>query len=223
MEVRVGSEVFRTKKDLLAKLKKMLHAAELGVELGEPEHSFLLEMLKRHPEHKKKVGPGVRAFRVTTSEYKNRCFEVIRVDGTETDFSYTKCVTEPTPLSEFTKALRKAVEKQLWEAKEKVFLWDETIPCPVSGETMTREQAVVEYVEPNTFDWIVEEFCVSERLEKNGLPMGPGPDGGIVLTDPALEARWQAFHERKATFRVLSANEQKRKKNSVTSNGTDVW
>lgn len=221
MEVRIGNEVFKTKKDLLAKLKGMLHAAELGVELGEPEHSFLMEMLKRHPEGKKKVGPGVRAFRVTTSEYKNRCFEVIRVDGTETDFSYTKCVTEPTPLTELTKALRKAVERQLWEAKEKVFLWDETIACPVSGVTMTREQAVVEYEEPNSFEWIVEEFCILERLKKEGLPIGPSPEGGIVLTDPALEARWLAFHESKAKFRVMSAASQKnRKKDSVTPDVT---
>jgi|SRR5579871_2199821 len=220
MEVRIGQEVFKTKKDLLAKLKGMLHAAELGVELGEPEHSFLMEMVKRHPEGKKKIGPGVRAFRVTTSEYKNRCFEVIRVDGTETDFSYTKCVVEPTPLTEFTKALRKAVERQIWEAKEKVFLWDEVIACPFSGERMTREQAVVEYEEPNSFEWIAEEFCIVEKLDKNALPMGPGPEGGQVLTDPALEARWQAFHEAKAKFRVMSAASQKRKKDSVTQNGT---
>jgi len=202
----------------------MLHGAELGVELGEPEHSFLMEMLKRHPEYRKKLGPGVRAFRVTTSEYKNRCFEVIRVDGTETDFSYTKCVTEPTPLTDFTKALKKSVERQVWEAKEKVFLWDEVIPCPLSGEGMTREQAVVEYVEPNSFEWIVEEFCVSEKLEKTNLPMGPSPEGGMVLTDSALEARWQAFHESRAKFRVMSVNEQKRrKKDTVTQNGTEVW
>lgn len=217
MEVQVGREVFKTKKELLSKLRGMLHAAALGVELDEPEHGFLLELVQRHPEAQKKIGPGIRAFRVTTSEYRNRCFEVIRVDGTTTDFSYMKCVTEPTAWSEFLKALRKSVERQIWEAKEKVFLWDEVIACPVSGEMMTREQAAVEYVEPDTFDWLAEEFSSTEKLDKNNLPLGPAPDGGKVLVDPALEARWQAFHERRAKFRILAVSEQKRRKKATVS------
>lgn len=216
MEIRIGQEVFKTKKELLAKVKAMLHAAALGVELDEPEHGFLIELMKRHPEATKKVGPGVKAFRVTTSEYGNRCFEVIRVDGTETDFSYFKCVSEPSPQTDFNKALRKSVERQIWEAKEKVFLWDEEIPCPVSGERMTREQAVVEYLPPDTFEWLAEEFFAAEKLDKNNLPLGPAPDGGKVLTDPELEARWQAFHEKRAKFKVLSENEQKRRKKNQT-------
>lgn len=90
-EVTVAGESFATKKALEEKLKAMLHAAVLGVEFGEPEHSFLLCVLFRHPEAVQKIGPGVRAFRVTTSKYGNRCFEAGRVDGVWTEFSYLKC------------------------------------------------------------------------------------------------------------------------------------
>lgn len=220
MEVRIGKEVFKTKKDLLARLREMLHAAPLGVELDLPQHEFLMEMLARHPEAKKKIGPGVKAFRVTTSEFKNRCFEVIRVDGTETDFSYLKCVTEKTAWSEFTHALRESVKQQIWEAKERVFLWDEVIT--LSGEQVTREQTRVEYLSPDTFEWLSEEFSLTEKLDRNNLPLGPSPAGGKVLVDPALEARWQAFHEKRAKFEVLSENEHKKRKakQPVTLNDT---
>jgi len=211
MEIRIGKEVFKTKKELLARIKGMLHAATLGVELDPPEHVFLLELVKRHPEGERKIGPGVKAFRVTTSEYGNRCFEVIRVDGTETDFSYLKCVTEPSELGDFRKALRRAVERQIWEAKEKVFLWDEEIECPVSGERMTREQAVVEYVGED-FESILMEFMEVEGLEKHDLPLGPWIEGKREIADPNLEDRWKAFHESRAKFRVLSLGEQKRQK-----------
>lgn len=87
----VCGQVFKTKKALEEKLKSMLHAAIPGVELDEPEHSFLLCALFRHPDALYKIGSGVRAFRVTTTEYKNRCFEAIRVDGTSVEFSYMKC------------------------------------------------------------------------------------------------------------------------------------
>lgn len=87
----VSGETFSTKKALEEKLKTMLHAAALGVELSEPEHSFLLCVLFRHPEAVQKIGTGVRAFRVTTTKYKNRCFEAIRMDGTTKEFSYVSC------------------------------------------------------------------------------------------------------------------------------------
>lgn len=87
----VAGESFTTKKALEEKLKAILHAAKPGVELDEPQHSFLLYVLFRHPDAIQKIGPGVRAFRVTTSKYGNRCFEAVRTDGTWTEFSYLKC------------------------------------------------------------------------------------------------------------------------------------
>ncbi len=87
----VAGLTFKTKKALEEKLREILHAAVPGVELDEPEHSFLLCVLFRHPEAVEKIGPGVRAFRVTTSKYKNRCFEAVRTDGTGVEFSYVRC------------------------------------------------------------------------------------------------------------------------------------
>jgi hypothetical protein len=87
----VAGETFATKKALEERLKAMLHAAAPGVELDEPEHSFLLCVLFRHPDAVEKIGCGVRAFRVGTSKYGNRCFEAVRTDGTWTEFSYLKC------------------------------------------------------------------------------------------------------------------------------------
>jgi uncharacterized protein DUF3223 len=90
--VEVGGETFPTKGALEERLQGMLHAAEPGVEFDEPEHGFLLCVLFRHPDAVEKIGPGVRAFRVTTTQYKNRCFEVVRVDGSGAEFSYARCV-----------------------------------------------------------------------------------------------------------------------------------
>lgn len=86
--IQVYGESFATKKALGERLREILHTAIPGVELDEPEHSFLLCVLFRHPDAVEKIGPGVRAFRVTTTEYKNRCFEAIRVDGSTMEFSY---------------------------------------------------------------------------------------------------------------------------------------
>lgn len=83
-----------TKLALEVRVRGLLHQAQLGVELDASDQAFMTDLLRRHPEAEKKIGPGIRAVRVTTSKYGNRCFEAIRVDGTSTDFSYLKCLKQ---------------------------------------------------------------------------------------------------------------------------------
>lgn len=81
-----------TRLALELRLRQILHDSDLGVELDRPLQEFMADILQRHPEAAQKIGPGVRAIRVTTSKYGNRCFEVLRVDETSAEFSYLKCL-----------------------------------------------------------------------------------------------------------------------------------
>lgn len=90
-EFAIAGETY-TRLALELRLRQILHDSQLGVEFDAPLHKFMLEILSRHPEAEQKVGPGVRAIRITTSKYGNRCFEVLRVDGTSAEFSYIKCL-----------------------------------------------------------------------------------------------------------------------------------
>jgi uncharacterized protein DUF3223 len=214
MEIRIGSEIFKTKKALLERIRKMLYAAAPGVELGPPEHGFLLSLLQLHPEAKKKIGQGAKAFRVITSEYGNRGFEVIRLNEDWTDFSFMKCMNGRNPWLEFIHALRKAVDPQIWDAKQKAFIGNKEINCPLSGKPMTRDQAHADHIHPDTFDALVKRFCEMEKLDHGNLPLGPSVDGqmGRKLTDSALEARWKEFHSKNAKIRVISETEHRKLK-----------
>lgn len=211
MQVQVGSETFKTKKALGERVRAILYGASIGVELDAAEHSFLLALLGRHPNAAKKIGPGVRAFRVTASLYGNRCFEILRVDGTETDFSYLKCVTPKTTWSEFLHAMRRAIGDQIFDFKNDTFGWPETLVCPLSGATITRDQAHVDHVYPDTFEALVDAFVEEEKLDRDALPLGPTEDGlmGRRLVDPALEDKWRAFHKAHAKLRVISEEAHK--------------
>jgi hypothetical protein len=87
----VGGEPY-TKLALELRIRQILHDSTLGVELEAAETDLLRDLLARHPESDQKAGAGIRAFRTTTSKYGNRCFEVLRVDGTSAEFSYLKCL-----------------------------------------------------------------------------------------------------------------------------------
>jgi hypothetical protein len=87
----VSGETY-TRIALELRLRQILHDSTIGVELDEPLYRFMLEILKRHPEAGQKIGVGIRAIRITSSKYGNRCFEALRVDGTSAEFSYIKCL-----------------------------------------------------------------------------------------------------------------------------------
>lgn len=81
-----------TRLALEVRLRQILRNSSIGIELGEEETEFLKGVLALHAEAERKIGAGVRAFRVTASKYGSRCFEVLRVDGTSAEFSYIKCL-----------------------------------------------------------------------------------------------------------------------------------
>jgi hypothetical protein len=62
--------------------------------LEEEQQKFILDLLcKGHPNHEEKVGKGVAYVKTGQhSEYTDtKCFLIVRVDGSEVDFSYYKC------------------------------------------------------------------------------------------------------------------------------------
>ena len=62
----------------------------------------LLDLLKKgHQEPEKKIGKGMAAFQVRFhSQWRSRCFFVIRTDKSVDDFSFRKCVDHILPLPE---------------------------------------------------------------------------------------------------------------------------
>jgi hypothetical protein len=54
----------------------------------------MLDLLSRHPYCEEKIGAGIQSIWSQPNEYweNNRCFYLTRVDGTEIDFSFVKCL-----------------------------------------------------------------------------------------------------------------------------------
>ena len=93
-----------TKPEKVEKCKSILnrHKAKLDnpkvssprSELSSDERDFVLEILNRHPNAKRKIGVGVESIFVQEAHGKKSfgkksfCFHVKRIDGTEEDFSY---------------------------------------------------------------------------------------------------------------------------------------
>ena len=90
--VSFGTLKFTAKKDALAFLKSMLHKYSVGDRVNEKDSVILLAALANHPESQKKIGLGVKEFKVKSADFNSRCFWVVRIDDSEEKFSYSSCV-----------------------------------------------------------------------------------------------------------------------------------
>lgn len=87
----LGGKTFASKKDAIFFIRQLLNREPLAT-VREPFHSFLCDLVSRHPRAAEKIGAGIDHFTIGIADYGTLCFYLHRVDGTRTDFSYLKCV-----------------------------------------------------------------------------------------------------------------------------------
>lgn len=207
--VSINGQNFATTAEFKTHIQKLLAEIPQGVIIEEPHHSFLCHLVRRHKEAADKIGTGIKYFKVlTNTNYggKNRCFYLFRKDGTQTDFSYQKCVSMPTPWEEYLDALRATVMDHLVAAREMAFGDNEEILCPVRKVMMTRSVSYTDHTEPDTFLALVDRFNEEEWIHEVNPPLTEGNDltCGRNLEDKGLEERWRYFHKMNAKLRVIS-------------------
>ncbi len=117
VRIIVANKEFETKSALQTFTKAILNSYPLYHHLSQDDQFFISELLKRHPEHDKKVGSGIQSIQIKPDGHwgTTRCFYIIRTDGSETDFSYGHCINNDTsrePLKMFKSAARSSIENQ---------------------------------------------------------------------------------------------------------------
>lgn len=211
MSYRFGGQLFRTKAQVQEAVRAVLNSGDLGSTLNADEHELVLDVLMRHPERDaKRIASTVRIERRAGRYQKDRCFWIVRNDGTSSDVSYIKAMAnlnagpgrDTTPL--VMQMLRSEVRDQV-----EAFLAQQSFPivCPFSLKSVSRGDAHVDHWWPQTFKSLVFEWLESEDLDIADVPISPPRDGqlGRHCPDRALIGRWQVFHEWNARLRVISA------------------
>ncbi len=175
--------------------------------------AFLTDLLARHPDGERKLGCGIAYFAVRTTWCKNRCFWIVRIDGTEEDFSFLKCASGKgtSKKRDFLAAARCAIRPSIIEFRAARFGSQRAIPSDISGELVTLETCHVDHESP-TFYEIVEQYLEEypDRIE-NPVTQGVGTD--FVQPDDAEHFR--RFHDGGACLRIVTASENLKWKNKT--------
>jgi hypothetical protein len=211
--IEIGGLNFASKAAAAEHFRRMLHQHEIGIPILEPAATELQWLLERHPEYRDKAGCGVEHFSVREAIYGTRCFEIVRVDGSTTDFSFTTCVNgkAPSAVAQAIEALRAEVADDITEKKRELFRdcgnAEGKLPCALTGALIAIDGAHADHAPPRTFGTLAIAF-----LEARGIdPAAPGlitphADNQYQprLLDPELARAWRAYHHKLAVIRVVA-------------------
>lgn len=206
----VNGQLFKTKEQLREHIRGIRDGYIDGRYLNEDNFEFMLDLLNRHEAAEIKIGCGVASMYVKTNEVfkRNREFWLVRLDGSEADFSFEICLKHETKLQKFKNACRTAVADIVVNFKRDFFdRVGEPAICPVTGEQMTlRHNSHVDHTLPETFDKIVQDFNDLHNLVVDDVDLLTAEDGRVrnEMADKHLEATFIQFHNQKANLRVIS-------------------
>lgn len=188
--------------------------------LDRSDHDDLLALLERYDlaisDGPTKTGKGVDHFETrvnVTNGGRTVGFWVVRIDDTETDFSFIRAVNEAPKqeLEQLADACRGAVFPEVQSAKSLYFAVhgdaSDTVPCALTGNMISEAESALEYVDTQ-FGQLVKDYAHAQGWDV-GLPAGvvsQPADGQTTTTfvNREHEEQFRRFHRESAKIRVIS-------------------
>jgi len=211
--VTLGEYNFTTKKEAKKLYSKILNETDLEHDLEGGNYDYVMALLLNHPCADEKIGCGVEAIRVSTGYTAlNRCFHVVRTDGTVDNFSISKCIDgEHSEFHKFCIACRRAVEADVRSYKRKYFEKnsDENgmVKCQSTCQLISFDEAHVDHREPFTFSALAYFFHKSLGMDLCSVQYATKGKYGNEFSDVTLIELFQKWHEENAKLRIVHGKE----------------
>lgn len=206
---QLANEFFDSKEKVKERVRKILYKYKPFTYLNDYDFKIIYDLLTHHKNFITKVGCGVKAFYTMPTEDnpKHNRFMLVRIDGSEEDFSYIKCIVPEKAKKDIVSILRKLVLPQT-NAYKVLYFKQNTWVSEFSGEPLTFETSHVDHKSPKTFNWLVNEFLKLNKLtfeEIKTKSINNVYDD--TLEDKTLEEKWIDFHLKEAELRIVTINE----------------
>jgi hypothetical protein len=210
--LEIGALSFSAKSAAYEHFRAMLYRHPVGSHIPDPDATELTWLLERHPEFKDKLGSGIERFSVRNALYGTKCFEIVRTDGSTTDFSFNSCIEgkRPSDLSEAITALRAEVADDIMQKKRHWF--DENgdhegkVPCAITGTRVTIDEAHADHAPPRSFGTLAIAFLEARGIAPDRSFVTPPADNQYQprIADKELAEIWRTYHHKIAVIRIVS-------------------
>lgn len=193
-----------------ARIKLMLNSYLFDSPVSDQDATILIDLIRYHPEADEKIGCGIKGFKVVREKtYGHKRFEIIRTDGTTSDFSYVKCCSgsPETHRQLVIKAMRCEVRDQITDFFRETFSACDSLICPLNGSVVTQKNYHVDHAPPNTFQRMATDFLAGENVDAMVITDGDshGNFADRFFKDRTIAISWQNYHRSHARLRIVSS------------------
>ena len=187
---------------IIREMEEIKASVPINAELVERHRNKILALLLAHPGCEEKTGCGIKTVMVRLNRSGTRTFYLVRNDGSETDFSYMKCLNPPSNKKGALDAARYLVREQIKDFKDKSF----NGKCELTGVDITYDNCHVDHIPPLSFDALFSDFCRSIERDVNQMETVKIGDMqiGRVFVETWISEAWQDYHRQFAKLRVVS-------------------
>ena len=200
---------FPTQAAVKSHIREIVNRYPDTVFINANDFRFMLDVLRRHPDAADKIGRGVSRMwieRDTERGSKNRHFVVERIDLSNENFGWTKCLKgvvarASLPSQRFKDAARRAVECSVMAFRENFFAETVNPVCPVMDTPLSPANCDVHHVYP--FDDLLADYVTLRGIDVQTVSLD-GSGEGQAFVDEVLIEDWRQYHDDHATLRVLS-------------------
>jgi hypothetical protein len=194
-----------TKKAKKEKCSEILHKYPVNSQVNDNlDIEFLMNIFECHTEWHSKAGCGIKSISIRLTEYKSKCFQINRIDGTSTDISFNHCLNAVSELSQIKKACRTAIFPIIKEYKITNVNFGVT-RCVITGEILTEENTDIDHYDLTFIDMFnkwYENKNHSELFSK--LNNSSDNDTTTRFTDLSIVNDFQEFHNRHCKLRAVT-------------------
>jgi len=194
-----------TKKFKTEKCREILNKYSLnGTVSDENDILFLLSIFENHSEWEQKHGIGIQSISIIMSDFKNRCFQLNRIDGTFTDISFMNCINKKSRKADIIKACRNAIRSEILKYKDNFLVYGDSL-CPITGEVLYKENTHIDHYDltfnsmfNKWFEQYDEDFLVSKinQTLDNSFE--------TCFTDLLIIEEFKNFHNKNSKLRAVS-------------------
>lgn len=202
---------FKTKSDVTSYVQKILYKYDLNEFLNKIDFNFMLDLLKiGHHDPDSKIGCGISGIYVTQNCFNKRCFYIKRLDDSETDFSFVKCIHPKNKMTDFMLACRDAVREDIIDFRRNYYKNNADsngyITCPFTKEKVAESDCHVDHIPPTTFKSIVVRWIKDNSLNYESCEISGYDDGEMSkkFKDVSVKTSFRNFHKDLMNLRITS-------------------
>lgn len=205
----LADEFISTKSARERRAREILHKYNPGESLDPMDEAFMISLLLNHHRAAEKIGCGVAAIQVRIDPRfeKHRSFWIIRKDLSETDFSFRKCMHQPSALVRFQNTCRAAIAEQIQRFKRNYFASDADedglVQCPVTQVWVDFDNSHVDHEPPDTFAKLVKRFIAENAIDVDKVQYIDDSIGCKFANDE-IQEKWRRFHVENCKLRIVS-------------------